>query len=120
MAFSAFHDDVFSLQRVSGCVVFLHTEQRRLPSIEVMAFRAFALLRPRVKLAFVRVRFVAVGAVRKGQRLFEVAFQVALCAADHGVLAEQRVLGFGMIKLKLGQDFLPARGGVTVLATLLK
>ena len=118
MAFVAFDFDVFPFQGISGSVVLLHAKERRLPAFHGMAFRAFALFWPRVKLAFVRVGLVAIRAVLKRQRLLEIAFQVALRATDGGMLPKQRVLGFGMIKLKLGQEFFPARRGVTVFAAL--
>ena len=81
-----------------------------------MAFRAFALLRPRLELTFVRIRFVAVDAIRKRQRLLEVAVHMALRAADRRVLAQQGVFRFRVIEFKLRLKFFPACGRVAVLA----
>jgi hypothetical protein len=68
----------------------------------------------------VRIGLVAIRAVRKRQRLFEIAIQVTFRAADLGMFSEKRILGFRMVEFKAGQKFLPARGGVTFLAALLE
>jgi hypothetical protein len=68
-----------------------------------MALRAFPFLWTRFKLAFVRVRLVAVCAIGKRQRLLEIAVHVALHATDCGVLAQQGVLRFRMVKLEARQ-----------------
>ena len=81
-----------------------------------MAFRAFALLRPRLELTFVRIRFVAVRAIRKRQRLLEVAVHMALRAADRRMLAQQGVFRFRVIEFELRLKFFPACGRVAVLA----
>ena len=120
MALVAFNGNVFALQRVFGCVVFFHAEKRRLPSIHVMAFRALALLGPRFELAFVRVRFMTIIAISKRELPFEITLQMALRAADHGVLSEERVLGLGMVEFKARQQFFPSLGGVTFFAALLE
>lgn len=110
--------DVLPLQGISGSVVLLHAKERRLPAFQGMAFRAFALFRSRVKLAFVGVGLVAIRAVLERQRFLEIAFQVALRATYRRVLPKERILCFGMIKLKFGQEFSPAGRGVTVFAAL--
>ena len=58
-------------------------KERWLPALDRMAFRAFPLLRPRCKLAFMRVRLVAVGTIRKWQLFLKVAVHMAL-RAGHG------------------------------------
>lgn len=88
MALTTLNSDVLSAQGIAGGVVLLHAEERWLPALDRMAFRALTFLRSRFKLAFVRVGFVAVHTVRKGQRLFEIAVQMALGATHGGVLAE--------------------------------
>jgi hypothetical protein len=120
MALVAGNGNVFALQRVFGCVVLFHAEKGGLPSIDVMAFRALALLGTRFELAFVGVRFVTIIAISKRQLLFEISLQVAFRTADHGMLSEERVLGLGMVEFKVRQQFLPSRGGVTFLAALLE
>ena len=120
MALVAFNGNVFALQRVFGCVVLFHAEKRWLPSIHGMAFRALALLGSRFELAFVRVRFMTIIAMSKRELPFEITLQMALSAADHGVLSEERVLGLGMVEFKARQQFFPSLGGVTFFATLLE
>ena len=88
MAFATLDGNVFSLQRVIGSVMLLHAKERWLPTFHGMAFRAFPLLRPSFKLAFVRVGFMAVRAIRKGQLFFEIAVDVTLGATDRRVLSE--------------------------------
>ena len=68
--------------------MFLDAEQRRLPAIDCVAFGAFAILRTSIKLPFVRIRCVAVFAVRKGELLFEVAINVASDAGNLCMLSE--------------------------------
>ena len=87
MALVAFHFDVLALQRVFGCVVFFHAEKRGLPAIHGVTFRALALFGTCFELALVGVRFMTIIAIIKRQLLFEITFQVAFRAADHGVLS---------------------------------
>ena len=61
---------------------------------------------------------MAVNAICEWQRLMKVAIDVARYATDLGVLSQQRVLCFGMIKREVRQDFLPARGRVALFTTL--
>lgn len=74
--------------------MFLHAEKRRLPAVDVVAFRAFAILRARIKLPFVRIGSMAVFAVRKGQLFLKVAIPVASDAGNLGVFSKQGILGF--------------------------
>src|SRR5258708_1150702 len=120
MALVAFNGNVFALQRVFGGVVLFHAEKRWLPSIHIMAFRALALLGPRFELALVRVRFMTIIAIIKRELPFEITLQMALSAADHGVLSEERVLGLGMVEFKARQQFFPSVGGMTFFAALLE
>ena len=103
MAFAAFDGNVFPLQRITGSVMLFHSKERRLPALHCMALRAFTFFRPRFKLAFVRVGLMAIRAVLERQRLLEIAIDMALGATNRRVLSKQGILGFGMIKLKLGQ-----------------
>src|SRR6267142_2389146 len=80
-------DGVLALQRVFGCVVFFHAEKRGLPAIHGVTFRALALFGTCFELALVGVRFMTIIAIIKRQLLFEITFQVAFRAADHGVLS---------------------------------
>src|SRR6267378_4495587 len=120
MALVAFNGNVFALQRVFGCVVLFNAEKRWLPSIHVMAFRAFTLLGSRFELAFVRVRLMTIIAIIKRELPFEITLQMALRAANHGVLSEERVLGLGMVEFEARQQFFPSVGGVTFFTTLLE
>lgn len=120
MALIAFNRNVLPLERVLGCVMFLHAEQRRLPTIYCVAFCAFTLLWASHKLALVRIRFMAIHAIRKRDFLFEIVLRVAIHASDHGVLSEQRVLRLRMVELETAQQFLPARRRVALFAALLE
>src|SRR5260370_28569212 len=59
MAFGAFDRDVLAFQGIAGRIVFLHAEQRRLPSIQRMALCAIALFRTIFEYSFIRIRIVA-------------------------------------------------------------
>jgi len=120
MAFGAVHSDVLAAERILRSVVLLHAEERRLPPVHRVAFRAFAFFRTRIELAFVRIGLVAVSAVCERQRLLEVAVQMAFGAADGQVLAQQRIFGFGVVKSEGGQQPFPAGSRMTILATLLE
>src|SRR5258706_318135 len=120
MALVAFNGNVFALQRVFGCVVLFNAEKRWLPSIHVMAFRAFTLLGSRFELAFVRVWIMTIIAIINRELPFEITLQMALRAANHGVLSEERVLGLGMVEFEARQQFFPSVGGVTFFTTLLE
>lgn len=66
MALPTFNRNVFSPQGIARCIVLLDAEERRLPAFHRVAFRAFALLRPRCKLALVWIRLMAIRAICKG------------------------------------------------------
>ena len=118
VALVALHLDMLPLQRVLGGVVLFHAEERRLPSLHLMAFLALALPGPRGELALVRIRRMANHALVEGQLFLEVAVLMAIYAGHLGVFSEQRVLGFGVVELKSRKNFFPSRGGMAVLATL--
>lgn len=100
--------------------MLLDSEQRRLPSVDVVALRAFAFLWAGVELAFVWIRGVAVFASRKGELLFKVTIEVTSDAGDLGVLTEQRVLGLGVIEIETRKNGFPTAGGVASVASFLE
>jgi hypothetical protein len=110
--------NVFALQWVLGCVVFLHSEQGRFPPIQRMAFGAFALFRPGFELAFVRIGCVAIHAIREGKRFLEIAIDVTGGAADCNVFANQGILRLRVVEFKARKKFFPPRRCVAVLAAL--
>ena len=87
MALRAFDFDVHFLQRVFRGGMLLHAEERGLPAVHCMAFRAFAFFLALGKLTAVRIGFVAVHALRKSERLFEIAADMASRTSDGGVLS---------------------------------
>ena len=100
--------------------MFFDAKQRGLPTLNGVAFRAFALFGPGRKLTFVWIRLMAVDAIGEWQRLLEVAMQMALSARNGRVLAQQGVFGFRMVEFEFRQEFFPACGCVAILATLLE
>ena len=120
VALPAFNLDVFASQGITRSIVFPHSKQGRLPTFQVVAFRALALFRAALKLALVRIRLVAIVAVREWNLLLEVAVHMARHAGNLGVLANQRIFRFGMIKIKSGQHCLPTAGGVAGIAGFLE
>ena len=58
--------------------------------------------------------------LREGYLLFKVAIEVAGHAGHLLVFSEQRIFGLGVIEVVAGQHVLPASGGVTDVAGLLK
>ena len=94
VALCAHQAGVTSLQRVSARRVLFERECRRLPSLDVVARSTVASIRTLGKLRVVRIRLVAIHALRELQRLFEVATGMALRTIDRGVLAFQREFRF--------------------------
>ena len=119
MAFRAFDSNVFSPQRISGGVMFLDAKERWLPAFYGMALRAFAFFGPRFELALVRIRLMAVVAIRKLQGLLEFPVHMTLHAVYCRMLAQQRIFRLRVVEFELGQKLLPACGGMTILAALL-
>ena len=81
MALRALHAGMLALERIPGSLMFLHAKRRRLPTLDAVASRAFALQGTVRELAVVRI-LVAVGAIRESKRLLEFASGVA-CRAIH-------------------------------------
>ena len=103
VALGAFDLYMFALQRVLRGVVFFHAESGRLPAVYGVALGTFAFLRPRIKLALVRIRRMAILAIREGNLFFEVILDMASGASDGDVLAGQRILGLGVIEVVAGK-----------------
>jgi len=98
MALRAFQSRVLPLQRIRARRVFLHREDRRLPSLDGMARSALPTVFPLGKLPAVRIRLVTVRTLLEYQRLFKVAVGVALCTSHAPMLAFQRKLRLGVIE----------------------
>jgi hypothetical protein len=109
VASSALYFGMLALQRILSRSVRLHIKFRRFPSVDVVAGRALACIRPLEKLSVMCV-LVTVGALRELERLLEIAIAVAGSAFDAAVLTLERILGFGMVEilLKALGDALPA------------
>lgn len=108
MALGAIHLGVLALEGIGGSVMQFDGEERGLPAFNVVALGTFALLSARGELALVRIRLVAIGTMRVDERLLEVTIEVAGRAGDLGVLAEQRIVGFGVVEVEAGLKVLPA------------
>jgi len=91
VALITLHPRMSSLQRIGRGRMVLHCELRRFPSIHGMTRGTLGAGRPLGELALVWVGFVAVHALLKSQRLFEIPTAVTLNAVDRDVLSEQRV-----------------------------
>ena len=76
MALRALDGGMLALERIPGSLMFLHAKQRRLPILDSVTFRAFALQGTVRELAVVHI-LVAVGAIRESKRLLEFASGVA-------------------------------------------
>ena len=88
--------------------------------MHVVALRAFTFPFTFFKLAFVRIGFVAIAAIGKGKRFFEVAIQVARDASNLDMPSNQRIFRFRVIEIEAGKQILPGAGGVATLARLLE
>lgn len=120
MAFRAGHLSVAAQKRVCGRRVRVHIEERRLPSIHVVARRAFSLVRPLGKLASVRIGCVAISAMRESDRLLEISSRVALQAVHLRMLAEQRIFRLRVVESLGLRNVLPSARGVARFAGLRK
>lgn len=98
MALRALQASVATLQGIRRGRMFLHREFRWLPALHGVTGRALSLIRALGKLAFVRIRLVAIHALGEHQRLLEVTVSMALSAVHARVLPLQRILRFGVIK----------------------
>lgn len=100
--------------------MLLDPKQRGFPAIHGVTLSAFAFPGASGELASVRVGFMTIDALGKGQRPFEGRINVALNAAHLGVQTEQWILRFRMIEFETGQHLLPARRRVALFAPLLE
>ena len=64
-----------------------------------MAFGAFTLLFALLELALVRIGFVAIAAMGKRKRLFEITIQVTSHAGNLHVFSDQRIFRFGVVEI---------------------
>lgn len=123
MALGALHVRVPPFQGISTRSVFGHGEGRRLPPAHLVARGALPVIRPLRELPIMRIRFVAIHARGKGQRLFEIAVGVAPCAVHAEMLSFQPILRLRVVETlihRAERNLLPAHGGVAGLATLRK
>ena len=112
VALVASHGRMFSFQCVMRRGVLFYAKLRGLPPLYRVALRALSLARPRLKLPLVWIRRVAIDALRKGHRLLEIPFGVAVLATHFQMHAHQRIFGFGMVELHRRIYFFPACCGV--------
>ena len=121
VALGAFELRVLAFERICGGGVRLPIEPGRLPAVDVVAGRALAAIGTLRELAVVRV-FVAVHALGERQFFLEVGVGVAGDALHGLVLAEQGILGLGVVETSGeagGDDSLPAASGMAGLTSLL-
>ena len=85
-----------------------------------MAFGAFTLLFALLELALMWIWFVAIAAIGKRKRLFEITIQVTSHAGNLHVFSDQRIFRFRVIEIEAGQKVFPSRRGVATLARLLE
>lgn len=120
VAFRAGHGCVFARKGIRRGHMRLYVEERRLPALLVVAARTFALVRACGKLAAVRVRLVAIRALGKRNRLFEISTRVAAQAVHLRVLSQQRKFRFRVVELLARRDSFPTAGRMAAFARLRK
>jgi len=120
VALRALHSNVLALQRVPRTVMLLHSKERRFPAIHGMTLRAFALLRAGFKLSLVRIRLVAIVAIRKYKLLLEITIDMASHAGYLDVLSRQRILRLRVIEVKSSQHRFPTVSRVARFAGFLE
>lgn len=81
VALRAFNRGMFSFKRIARGLVLFDAEQGRFPTLHFVALRALAFRGAVRELPVVRI-LVAIGAIREGQRLLELASGVASRATD--------------------------------------
>lgn len=108
VAFVASDGRVLSFQRIVRCRVLFNAKLGWLPALHSVALRALPLARPRLELAFMRVRGMATRALGKGQLLFEIASRVAIAAPDFQMHSKEGIFCFRMVKLHGRIHFFPA------------
>src|SRR6266436_5661678 len=121
MATVALHHGVPVDQGVVRLGMSFHVEQRWLPSVDCVAGRALDSVGPALGELPVVIVHVAIGALGEGQLLFKVALGVARLTLDRGVLAEQGILGLGMVKVVAqsgARNLFPAAGVMAGLTRL--
>jgi len=121
MALGAVDGEVLAFERVVAGVMVLGREGGWFPAVDGVAGGAFDTQRTLGKLTVMRIGQVAIGTLGEGDFFFEISALVAGGAVDGGVLAKQRIFGFGMVEVFVHsrqRDFLPSRCGVAGLATL--
>lgn len=99
VAFVAGHRRVLALQWITCRRVLLHAERAWLPAIHRVAGCALAFVGSRCELALVRIRHMAVHALREGHRLFEVRAGVTFGALHLCMLSEQGKFRFRVVEL---------------------
>jgi len=85
-----------------------------------VALGTFALLGPRLKLAFVRIGSVTVLASSERDFLLEIALDMTGGTRDGLMLALERIFGLRMVEVITGQHRFPTAGCVTSVTGLLK
>lgn len=120
MALRTLEPGMRALQWIRAQSMFFDREQRGLPSLHVVTRAALAAIGALGELAVMSV-LMAIHALLEGKGLLEISTGVALCTIDGGVLAQQRKLRSGVIKVlahSQHRDLLPAASGVARLAAL--
>lgn len=123
VATRALHRRMSALQGIGRGRVILCGECRGLEPVHGMAGGALATARTLGELSLVRVRLVTVHAFLKGQGLLEISARVALRTFHTGMLAQQGILGGGVIEAladRLRRHSLPSAGVVARLAALVE
>ncbi len=85
-----------------------------------MALGAFAFLFAFLELTLVRIGPVATAAIGKGDLCLEISVHVTSRAGNWNVLPQKRIVCFGVIESKAGQQIFPTAGSVTGLAGFLE
>lgn len=116
MAFVAGDSGMLAIQPIPGRGMHLYVKERRLPSLDRMAFGALPLLLPSGELAAMRVGSMAIRAFHEGNRPLKVSSVMAFQAVHLSVLSEERILCLRVIELALLAGLFPAVGRVAYLA----
>ena len=110
MTLGARNGDVLRLQGVGGIGVFGHSKLRGFESIHGVAWLAGAAIFARAELPAVGIGSMAIGAFGMRQGVIECRAVVAYLATHLDVLAQQWVVGFGVIegsRHAIGGDLFP-------------
>ena len=98
VAIRALHFDVALFQGKSGFAMLCYTKCSPFEILNGVAFVTIAPFGASGKLASMRIRFVAILAVRKSQRLFEISAEMAGVAGDCGMFSQKRKSSLGMLE----------------------